>query len=151
MSARIILAVDPGLMTGACRWIAGVGVEHGFELPHLQFLDWSWEALKAHGPETVVVIEQFTINANTAKKTPAPWSLEAIGALKWQAQHWGAQVEMQSASDAKTFVTNDRLRQADCWFKGLEHARDAGRHLLLYMARVGWYDGNSVKGPVHAG
>lgn len=145
---RCVLSVDPGLLTGACRWWNGAGVEPGFELPHLQFLDWAWAHLEAHGPTTVVVVEEYRINAATVKKTPAPWSLESIGTLRWMAQHHGAAFQSQTAADAKTFVTNDRLRAAGCWFPNLEHARDAARHLLLYMARCGWYDGTSLKGPV---
>ncbi len=148
MTLRCVLAVDPGLMTGACRWWAGAGVEPGFELPHMEFLDWAWKFLSAHGPGTMVVCENFLINAGTAKKTPAPWSLEQIGALRWMAHHHGAGFELQTPADAKTFVTNQRLKDAGCWLVSREHARDAARHLLLYLARTGWYDGSSLKGSV---
>lgn len=142
-----VLAVDPGLLTGACRWFAGAGLEHGFELPHLDFCDWAWAALAAHpGPGTVVVCESFQINAATSKKSPQPWSIEVIGFLRWAARYHGCGFDLQSASDAKTFVNNVRLRSSNCWFMSLPHARDAARHLLLYMARAGWYDGTSLKG-----
>ncbi|CAB4197885.1 hypothetical protein UFOVP1519_26 [uncultured Caudovirales phage] len=146
---KCILAVDPGLMTGACRYWFGAGIEPGFELPYLLFLDWTWKALEAHGPATIVVMEEFRINSGTAKKAPAPWSLEVIGAVRWMATYHGAQFVMQSAADAKTFVSNDKLKVAGAWFTNLEHARDAGRHLLLYLARVGWYDGTTIGPRVH--
>lgn len=135
-----VLAVDPGLVTGAARYFTGSGLEAGFELPLPSFLDWAWAHLSAHGAATVLVVEEFRINAATAKKTPAPWSLEGIGALRWMATRHGAVFVLQTASDAKTFVTNPRLREAGLWVPG-EHARDACRHLLLYLARVGLYDG----------
>lgn len=150
-AARVILAVDPGLMTGACRWFAGSGLEHGFQLPHLDFLDWAWASLQTRGHETVIVVEEYRINSGTVKKTPAPWSTETIGTLRWMARVTGARFEEQTAADAKAFITNERLRAAGCWFKGQEHARDAARHLLLYMARCGWYDGTTVRGPQDAG
>lgn len=133
------------------RWVRGAGIEEGFELPQLPFLNWTWEALAHHGPSTVVVCEDYTINAATVKKSPAPWSLEIIGTLKWQAYKHGAVYVGQDVSDAKNFVTNDRLREAGCWTRGHEHARDAGRHLLLYMARIGWYDGSALKKQVTDG
>lgn len=141
-----VLAVDPGLLTGASRWFNGSGLEPGFELPHLDFCDWAYAHMETHqGPGHVVVAEEFRISAATAKKTPQPWSLEIIGFLRWGARRFGCTFELQTAGDAKTFVSNARLRGVDAWWKGEGHARDAARHLLLYLARAGWYDGTSLK------
>lgn len=44
----------------------------------------------------------------------------------------GWRFTMQQASDAKTVVTDDRLRRWGAWAPGLEHARDATRHLVFF-------------------
>jgi hypothetical protein len=42
----------------------------------------------------------------------------------------------QSPGDAKNVWTNERLRRADLWTRGLEHGRDATRHAALWAKRI---------------
>lgn len=42
----------------------------------------------------------------------------------------------QSASDAKSTVTNERLKRWDLWTRGMEHGRDATRHAGLWVRRA---------------
>ena len=41
----------------------------------------------------------------------------------------------QTPADAKATWTNERLRRADLWTKGMEHGRDATRHMALFYKR----------------
>lgn len=40
---------------------------------------------------------------------------------------------LQKPADAIGTVTDDRLRKAGLWFPGMEHARDAGRHAVMFF------------------
>lgn len=42
----------------------------------------------------------------------------------------------QSPADAKTVVTDDRLKRWGLWTKGQQHARDATRHGILFLRRA---------------
>lgn len=146
MTTRRILAVDPGKKTGMCcfSW-AGLGTE--------PILEWSAELDEddfikpvryelEHHPEVEIVCERFTINAQTAKKTQAPYSLELIGALKQAIRDAGRDVDslfMQKPADAMNMFTNPKLKILGYWHKGgAGHALDAIRHGLLRLASSGW-------------
>lgn len=40
---------------------------------------------------------------------------------------------MQTASQAKGFATNKRLKEWDCWVVGREHERSAMQHLAYFV------------------
>lgn len=139
-----ILSVDPGKMTGYVVWTDGEREEG--ELAHEPFLDFAWDLVKA-GDIDVIVCERFIITAQTGKLSQAPWSLEQIGALRFFAHRLGIPFELQSAADAKRFATEDKLRRA-AWArpKGAGHARDAQRHLLVYLVRRNLFDASVLIG-----
>jgi len=63
--------------------------------------------------------------------------MEIIGALRYLAGKYRCLLApLQAPGDAKRFVTNDRLRQVKLYDKN-EHARDALRHLLLFLVNQG--------------
>lgn len=45
-------------------------------------------------------------------------------------------VYRQEPGDAKSVVTNERLKAWGFWTKGPDHARDATRHMLLHLRRM---------------
>ena len=128
-----ILAVDPGKTTGYSIWSAKDRIDG--ELYVEAFLDFAWDKLE-HGNIDVVVCERFVINARTAQLTQAPWSLEQIGALRFMCKKFDVDFVLQNASDAKKFAT-DKLLTNYGWPRppGGGHARDAQRHLLVYLVR----------------
>jgi chorismate mutase len=89
-----------------------------------------------------VTCERFTINAQTVKKSQAPYSLEQIGILKQIMMDNDLDPEkiaFQSPSDAKAMFPNPTLKKLEYWHKGGEgHALDAIRHGLLRCIKVGW-------------
>jgi len=82
----------------------------------------------------VMVMEAFTINAGSAKKTFQPMSLHLIGLATAHLYVAGRKLTLQYATDAKTFCPNERLREYNMWHKGGEgHARDALRHSVKWL------------------
>lgn len=144
----IVLAVDPGLASG----VALINTDAGPD--HLQM--GTWEMTQDETEDAVlktiqtyrddfdlrIVIERFTITAETAKKSPSPWSLELIGSIKYICRTNGMPVPtLQTPTDAKNFVPNARLKALGLWHKGGGgHALDALRHAVLYSVKNGYRD-----------
>jgi len=146
---RFILAVDPGKLSGVCLF----SIETGHE-PELL---WSGEYDESNfavpvreaimeadlgGSVLEVACERFTITAQTAKNSQAPYSLEQIGVLKHlirESNGTASPIVYQGPVDAKRLFPNDALKKLDYWHRGGEgHALDAIRHGLLYLAKHGW-------------
>lgn len=148
------MAIDPGLLTGASivKMKTMEDTPETLETAELipkSFAPWvrGWldELIRVEaeqGDRYAVVCERFVINAATAKKTQAPWSLEQIGILKQCLRDRGLDEEsifMQNPADAMKMFTNDSLRKIGVWHRGGDgHANDSLRHALLYAARNGW-------------
>lgn len=145
-----ILAVDPGLISGICfmSWsgsneedpVLESSVEAGVE-DYADFISdvlSRWEDYDSF----YVACEKFTINAQTIKKTQAPYSLEQIGVLKHLCRNYGYDVEaikLQMPADAKNMFPNQHLKTLGFWHVGgAGHALDAIRHGLLLAARNKW-------------
>ena len=142
---RIILAVDPGKATGmACfSHIAGEEPELVWsgEYQQNEYAEPIREVLKAY-PDTEIVCERFTINAQTVKNSQAPFSLEQIGILKQCMLDAGRNTDdiyFQAPADAKAMFDNKKLKTLEYWHRGGEgHALDAIRHGLLRLVKTGW-------------
>lgn len=146
MTFSSIFVADPGGTTGFTYWLASNPSKPagGWQLPYLEFADWAVEFIHSAQPGTMVVIsEDFTINPETHRKPGSRWSLEQIGVLRIAAQQCRQQFVLQDVGDAKKFCPNPVLQQLGWYIPGKVHANDALRHLVLYFARIGWYDGQS--------
>ena len=140
---QVVLAVDPGLVTGFARLFRATGYEGSWEMGHESFMDWARACIAQHGPNLVVVSERYTVQANRVG-TPE-WSIGQHYALEMLCRWHHATFVAQSPADAKSFATNALLKEVGWWHVGGEgHARDAARHLLLYAARASWYKGRGV-------
>jgi len=140
----LILAVDPGKTTGwAFKNTAEFSVPYTLlegELP-IQTGEYEWyEFLQRYeswiraGHIDVTVCESFIITRETLKKTRQNWSLEAIGAMRYLSMERGKEFVLQSPGEAKGFATPDKLKKLGWWPAGEDHAQDAARHLLTYVA-----------------
>ena len=120
-------------------WYDGNRVE--CELEATQFLRQAAEFIEA-GEVSHVVCERFIISSQTGKFSQAPWSLEQIGVLRFLCDRHDIPFTLQNVSDAKRFATEERLKHIK-WKrpKGDGHARDAQRHLLLFLVKNGMIDG----------
>jgi hypothetical protein len=128
-----VLAVDPGLTTGYVLWKNGKRIEG--ENKCEDFLKIAVKLIESKKID-YVVCERFIISAQTAKFSQAPWSLEQIGVLRYFCERYSIPFTLQNVSDAKRFATEERLKQIK-WKrpKGGGHARDAQRHLLLFLVK----------------
>lgn len=135
---RRIAIFDPGLATGFAllevndagetRWSAG-------EMTLEEVYGWALvDLFTGAGLFDTVVCERFIITTQTGKKSPAPWSLEIIGLLRAVCAFRGLKFVEQAPADAKRFSDNTKLKSLGVWFVGSDHARDALRHMVLYVA-----------------
>ncbi len=148
----IVLGVDPGKSSGIAiiSWDPDFNqpdprVEWSGEFQPEEFADQIKECLKYNKnefEEFYVACESFTINAQTAKNSQAPWSLENIGVLKYLCREAGYPVDriaFQAPVNAKNMFPNPTLKTLKTWHRGGEgHANDAIRHALLRLVKAGW-------------
>ena len=138
MTAPTIIALDPGLTTGvaiqrapgllpdACQ-ILGRFEVYAFVTQILQ------EEAAVSRPNPIIVIERFTINGNTASKSQQLDPLYVIGVVEYLALRNNCPFHLQSPSQAKSFATDAKLKAAGWWVPGQDHARDALRHLMVFL------------------
>jgi len=136
--------------------MSGVSVvrREPLELIRSDELDWIHTArfvdtaLREFGGENVdVVLEKFTITAQTAKNSQQQWSIEIIGMCRLLAlAHGAGAITLQTPADAKSFVSNTRLRDLELWHVGgAGHANDSLRHVVLRLSRTGWKDSRLLR------
>ncbi len=78
----------------------------------------------------VLIYEKFDRRTTAADLV----AVECIGVIKeWQRQTRGARLEEQSASMAKFFWSDERLKSLELYRVGKPHANDALRHLCYYL------------------
>lgn len=149
---RVIISVDPGKMTGTCvlaipsdsvtpELLSSNEYEPHEMAPFLREEIPYW--LENPMPTRLeIVCERFVINAQTARKTQAPWSLEQIGILKQTMRDHNIPEESiiwQAPADAMSMFPNDKLKILGYWHRGgAGHANDAIRHALLRAVKTGW-------------
>lgn len=86
---------------------------------------------------TDLVIEDFVLRERTkARNLLAPVRLTAALVQEVLRDSKQMGITLQSPSDAKSVVTDDRLRALGLWQVGQVHARDACRHLALFLRKL---------------
>jgi hypothetical protein len=143
---RYVLAVDPGKVTGLALFSFTSGNEPTLEWSgEVEFADFIFETRKVfyqYKDNLEIICEKFTINAQTAKKAQAPYSLEVIGALKCimlDNERDPESLMYQQPADAMAMFTNEKLKKLEYWHRGgAGHALDAIRHGLLRLVKSGW-------------
>lgn len=126
-----VFAVDPGGSTGFAEWRDG------------KFRAWAepWEDACATVHRELAtdvdrcVCESFHISKRTAEKSTAGslQTIELIGVTRYMARVYEVPFTTQSPSEAKMFATDAKLRALGMWTKGVDHPRDATRHLVLFL------------------
>ena len=130
-----VLAVDPGLRSGMAYWSCPGGFRSVIVDPEdtMDFME-AWA--NDHGPGGALVVESYRITVETGKKSQQHWPLELIGVARYLARVNRLLFVEQTPANAKQFCPDARLRQIGFWTPGVEdHARDAARHLALYLTR----------------
>ncbi len=132
-----VLCVDPGGTTGWVRWEGGPDWQTGGTEPG-RLLDFGEEAdrfrlyvkVRSWTPD-IIVCENFIPRAGAL--TFQPEALRIIGYLEGWASAAGCGFVLQFPAQAKSFGTAAKLKAVGWWPKGLGHAQDAARHLLVYI------------------
>jgi hypothetical protein len=142
-----LLALDPGETLGwsiakqGNFYIAG-------QIPKVHFYNIT-ELLEKFQP-TLVVMESYRLYPWKAQEQGFSdfFTPRLIGAIEdrcWQA---GVPRAFQSASQGKSFVTDEKLRGWGYYIRGKPHANDATRHLCQYLL-FGKGVGTTLQGDPH--
>lgn len=134
-----VLAIDPGGTSGFALYQT---------VPAKHFESWAVEGqmpaverarMEMSKRVDILVVEEFKITAATGRKTRggSNTAIEIIGALRWIAHARNIPFVIQTPSDALSFMTDAKLKRLGLYTPGPDHARDATRHLVLYLVREG--------------
>lgn len=121
----MIIALDPGITTGVA-FLPSNGTIHTDQIkyPHRLFYDY----LGSLEP-TVLVYERFIYQR---RNKVVLFPVEVIGVINLFAQQRDIPLYTYSASQAKNFMTDDKIKKMGLWTKGQVHGMDALRHLLYH-------------------
>ena len=142
-----VLAIDPGKTTGFAEWR-----DREFSAWAIAYdvaLDFAMGQIMGSAVDHVVM-EDFLISQRTVKLGTANWKpgkeLEFIGAVRWACDQRDISFTTQTPSQTKSFATDAKLKHIGWWTKGLDHPRDATRHLMLWLVENKLLDPRSLVG-----
>ena len=146
----IILGLDPGETTGTIVFNIPEGTKtiplkkdiSSWVVFAGELINWPQieEIIKEHKPN-IIVFEEFRLyeeKAKTKSHSSFP-EVKIIGQIEMIAEKECIPTHKQSASIAKQFYTDTKLKDLHLWQRGAKHARDAIRHALYF------YDFNRKK------
>jgi hypothetical protein len=136
MSESKIVAFDPGGTTGWAMLSQDWSLTHGIftEKDHHLAL---WKFLLINMPD-IVVCERFVYQNREATPTLELISRDYIGVITLWCQLYGKHLEMQTVSDAKSQWPDKKLillKNQGQNMPKIVHAKDAMRHLMLYLVK----------------
>lgn len=83
-----------------------------------------------------LVVEDFILRTQDKRKTTLdPIRVTSALVAVLRDRGWRGKLVLQQPSDAKTTVTDERLRAWKLWIVGSAHKRDAMRHAVLYLRK----------------
>jgi hypothetical protein len=128
-----VVAIDPGEKHCGIAWFNN-GEFTAITMSPDKFLNQLHKLMLAGDNLMTLVVEEFRL---------FPWksgvqafsqmsTCEVIGVIKYLARLYNQEVVFQKPSDVKSFVSDNKLRQAGM-LTGDSHAKDASRHLFYYL------------------
>lgn len=142
----IYLAIDPGGTTGFAWLVEDEGgfafgggqVEGRYEAERfVREASMGWPmGLAGMGHELTVIIERWDVRANTHQLTNQDDPRYIIGWVDGWCHHEGIPYHEQKPAQAKRFADDLKLQRLDWYLPGRDHARDAARHLLTFLAKA---------------
>ena len=132
-----ILAFDPGGTTGVCNLTFDRSGGRDCKLhqlgPEEHHLQLSQLIKQIDNTDRLfIVCERFEYRAHSKAGLRLD-SREYIGVIKQTAQELSLHVVMQSAAQAKGFVTNEHIKRAGLYKTSYRHAMDAVRHAMYFL------------------
>lgn len=140
-----VLCLDPGETTGWCLFDRGELVDFGqirtvikvtMGKKEDKFVAWgTLEKLFQDTHPTHIVCENYRVYAHKLERhsNSEIHTVRLIGGIDYLAHKLEIPLVYQMASQAKGFVTDDRLKAWDFWQPGMRHARDAIRHGIYWL------------------
>ena len=122
---NMTIALDPGVTTGIAGYIGGVINTGELKVTH----KYLYEYLRRTSPSEIVYESFVYQRRNKVELYP----VEVIGVIKLYCQMYNVPLYVQSASQAKNFITDDKIKKMGLWVKGQVHGMDALRHLLYHL------------------
>lgn len=126
--------MDPGLTSGYVIVAGDVLYRHGELSPMEMCNTIEREAVKVDAEKTFVY-ERFQMTSGSSKMSPQPHALEIIGVMKYFAYVYSIPLFEQRPVDAKRFSSDKKLKEYGLYATGMDHARDAARHYLLWRVK----------------
>lgn len=130
---QILLSLDPGNTTGYC--LGRMNVENTLEVAYSQAEIKPTDLLlmlQDIEPQ-VIVYEDFQYR-NRARPGLVLTSAHLIGVVEaYKGLAPDCMVKKQAPAQGKGYYNDDMLRRMGLYVRGLEHGRDAARHLLHFM------------------
>lgn len=121
-----VLALDPGKTTGLVEWSPKdfliTQVAGRFDL---------YDYIELLPPFDIVVIENYVPRSGALSLQYD--ALYITGHLEAECQRGMIPFYKQEVSAAKGWATDAKLKKLGWWVKGQDHARDALRHLMLFL------------------
>ena len=132
-----ILALDPGETVGYAFFVGASLIEHGELGPFLTVEGASFQVkeLITRLDPHCVVMEGYRVYAWKARSHTHSnlFTARLIGAVQYITGERKIKRFEQSAHQAKSFVTDAKLKEWNFYMKGQKHARDAIRHAVFYL------------------
>jgi len=129
---RHILSIDPGGTTGFChglydgdKLVLTPGQQRFNESELYSFLEENWQK------NFYLIYEKFHYR-NRARPGLDLTPTRLIGVIELFCQKEGITYFAQMPSEAMGYWTDDQLKRFQVYVKGLQHGRDAMRHLLQW-------------------
>lgn len=134
-----ILGIDPGLATGLCLvdWSDKDNPKliWSKEVNMLEFYDLVPKVIEEYKDDLTVICENFLITISTAKKSPAPWSLELIGLTRYLCTINDVPLHTPNPNEREV-SSHPMIKHFGLWHRGGEgHAIQAIRHVFAYMMK----------------
>lgn len=151
-----VFAADPGGTTG-CATASWKSTGPDDRLTHpdqIKFAQWQigpdphhlalWSTLVNNGYSEVVwesfEFRQHLLTDEDGRPIPKLKveliSREYIGIMQLFCEFTHTPAHHRTASSAKRFITDERIKELGLWLPGMPHAMDATRHLLRYLVVV---------------
>lgn len=134
----ILLCLDPGHTTGYSVFKAGCFVEAGQIGTVASDDSIYWDRVSelfSRVKPTEVVMEDYRVYSHKLERhsfSRVP-TLRLIGAIDFICHQSGIPVHYQMATQAKGFITDEKLKKYGLYDQGQRHSRDSMRHGLYYM------------------
>lgn len=128
----MIIAIDPGNTTGIATYSGTIF--DSFELDEIgKVYSYLWNVKEQ---ANAIIVEKFTINPTTHKKSRQDEPLMIIGFVDGLTYLHRIPLTYFTPAKAKSFATDDKLKAVG-WFRPTRggHANDAARHLLTFIVQ----------------